>query len=342
MTTRPATLADVAALAGVSGKTVSRVANGDPNVSAATKEKVETAIARTGFRLNLAARALAASSSFLIGIFSTELSSWYYAELFRGAASACRRLGYHLVVEEFAVERDLAHHQAALPDLYGRALAHIAYHGLILPPPHGDDMELLDALDARGVRYVRIAPATEPDRSSAVFADDAAGVTVVTEHLWRVGHRRFGVVVGPEQHRATQVRRDAVIAAVRAAGGAADTIAVEPLAYVEDIIARGQDAAARLLSGETRPTAIFAFNDEIAAGVMLEARARGLTIPGDLAVAGFDDSDIAKLTWPPLTTVRQPVREMAQAAVELLVAGNFPLRRDLAVEPILRGSTDKA
>ena len=338
--TRATTLADVATLADVSAKTVSRVVNGDPNVSAGTKAKVEEAIERTGFRPNLAARSLAAARSFLIGTFAAEMSTFYYAELYRGAARACRRYGYHLVVEEFA-HIDGVSATDSVAEVYARTMSHIVYDGLVLPPPISDDRALLDLLDERGVRYVRLAPATKPERSSAVFSDDATGVRALVSHLWSLGHRRFGIASGPRGHAATVERRDAFIAAVDSMGGEPADVRIEPIAYAGSMIECGRNAADTLLVGYDRPTAIFAFNDEVAAGIIIAARERGLECPRDLSVAGFDDSDAARLTWPPLTTIRQPIRAMGEAAVEALVTSpsRSPVQLRLAVELMVREST---
>lgn len=337
---RSVTLDDVAAIAGVSGKTVSRVVNCDANVSLRTREKVEAAIAATGFRPNLAARSLAAARSFLVGTFVTDFKSYYYAELYRGAARACRRLGYHLVIEDFR-ERDRADRENGLGEDLQRGLAHIAYDGLILPAPLCDDAALLDALTERGIRHVRIAPAIDLDRSAAVVANDRAGVRALARHFWTAGHRCFGVLVGPAAHSASHIRLDRFAEAIVEAGGKPGDIQVERVDYGHYAVGNVRAAARRLLGATPRPTAIFAFNDEIAVVALSEAQALGLRIPADVAIAGFDDGEIAQLTWPQLTTIRQPIGAMAEAAVELLVApeGAEGDVREFEVELVIRGST---
>ena len=167
---KPATLDDVAAIAGVSAKTVSRVVNRNANVSAATRERIEAAIRETGYRVNQAARSLAASRSFLIGAFMPHLSSFYFAEIFRGAAKACRQYGYHLVLEEFD------HGADSVVDRYEQGLRGAHCDALILTPPVCDDEKLLDALDRDGLPYVRIAPGEQLGRSVAVGADERRAV----------------------------------------------------------------------------------------------------------------------------------------------------------------------
>ncbi|MDB5687165.1 MAG: hypothetical protein JWR77_1754 [Rhizorhabdus sp.] len=332
---RATTLADVAAYAGVSGKTVSRVVNRDANVSKETRDRVEAAISALHFRPNPAARSLAAARSFLIGSLTVGLPSFYYAELFRGAMRACRARGYHLVVDEFG------HGTEPIVDIYERDLRNMAYDGLILPPPVCDDLALLDALDRDGMRYVRISPATDVGRSASVFAEDEKGVTALVEHMWASGHRRFGMVTGPVEHASTAVRKDAFLSAVTRLGGDAREVATAAFVWNGSMMMSGRQAGVELLDRASPPTAIFAFNDEMAAGIMALAHERGMRVPADLAVAGFDDADASKLTWPQITTIRQPIAQMAQVAVEQLIAPptDKPYRTCCAVEFIVRGST---
>ncbi|WP_343528929.1 LacI family DNA-binding transcriptional regulator [Sphingomonas sp.] len=332
---RAVTLADVAARAGVSGKTVSRVVNRDPNVSQETRRRIEAAIAETGFRPNTAARSLAAARSYLIGTFSPNTSSFYHAELFRGIMRGCRALGYHLVVEEVDVEG------VSGIDRYDQGLRAMRCDGIVLPPPLSDDAALLKALDSDGVRYVRLAPATDVARAASIFADDAAGVTALATHLWAQGHRHFGIVLGPMDHASTPLRRDAFIAAVISLGGQTADVQVVNEPWQGSLMITGRSAGATLLDSPRPPTAIFTFNDELAVGVMTYARELGLDVPGDLAVAGFDDSDAAMFTWPPLTTIRQPIAVMGERAVEVLAAPAATSRIDCSVELIVRGSTQR-
>ncbi len=312
--TRRATLDDVAALAEVSPKTVSRVVNGDGVVSAKTRAKVEAAIAQTGFRINHAARALAGARSFLIGLFTIDGPSYFFSELYRAAARECKASAYHLVLEEYA-----AGATSYLP-LYENGLKSIRCDGVILPPPVCDDLALLDALDRDGVRYVRLAPKQEPERSTAIYADDHIGAADLARHLWAQGWRRFTVVVGPEDHASAAVRRDAFVETLLTQG--CDRSAIRLITYERSNNAYSTMAQLieDVFDGLGKQEAVFAFNDEIATKVMHGARERGLDLPRDLAIAGFDDSDAAKVTWPTLTTVHQPVAEFARLAVAELTA----------------------
>lgn len=329
-----ATLADVAMLAGVSPKTVSRVLNGDGPVSAATRQRVESAIVSTGFRLNHAARALAGARSFLIGLFTMNRPSFYFSELYRAAAREGKSRGYHLVLEEFDNRDD-----TFLP-LYMNGLRMIGCDGIILPGPISDDLALLDALDRDGVRYVRLAPALDIGRSTAIFPDDRRGAAAIARHLWDSGRRRFTVIAGPANHASAAVRRDAFVETIVAAGGAATDIRILALDQRHDVD-QIPSAVQSALDGVRPGEAVFAFNDEIALQLMLVARQRGLNLPGDLAIAGFDDSDMAPLAWPSLTTVRQPISDLAHHAVAALVGDGRGRTESICcpVQLVVRDST---
>lgn len=330
---RTATIIDVAERAGVSWKTVSRVMNGEANVKAETAARVTAAMAALDFHPNNAARALKSTRSYLLGAVSDNLSAHYYTALSRGGARACAAHGYHLALEEI----DLA--DPGLLDEFERRLRRARFDGMFLPPPVGDHGPLLDLLDARGVPYVRLAPATDVARSDSVFADDASGVAALARHLWDLGHRRFGVVRGPAGHGASRARLDSFLAEIARLGGDPAAVALGQGDFSPD---SGRLAGLELLRRADRPTAVFACNDEMAAGVIAAAGELGLRIPGDVAVAGFDDSTVADLVWPRLTTVRQPIEDLAAIAVEMLIerdAAGRPRRRICPVELVVRAST---
>jgi LacI family transcriptional regulator len=216
-------------------------------------------------------------------------------------------------------------------------LSKVALDGVVLAPPSADRRDLLDALEQWGVPYVRIAPGVDVERAPSVAIDEYAATLAVAEHLLSLGHRRIGFVAGPENHLAAGVR---LVACREALAGKAEMV-VHPGDFT---FAGGLAGGDALLGGEGRPTAIFAANDFMAAGVIVAATRRGLKVPQDVSVAGFDDSAVAHFTWPPLTTVRQPIRAMAQTAIEYLVtnaAGEEPptQRVELPFELIVREST---
>lgn len=336
MSKKRATIIDVAKRAGVSWKTVSRVVNREPNVSAATAKRVQDAIDALDFQPNAAARSLAGTRSFLIGAITANPSPHYMIALHRGASEACRTRGYHLALEEVHLDD---------PDLaidFERNLISARFDGVFLSPPATDNLVILDLLDKHGVRYVRLDPAIEPDRSDRIVADDESGVAALVQHLWGLGHRRFGLVNGPEAHRAAPVRQAAFLAEIRRLGGNPDAVAQAPGTF---LFRSGIVAGKALLERADRPTAIFAANDEMAAGVVAAAGELGLRVPGDIAVAGFDDSDVAGFVWPPLTTIRQPIMEYSRLAVEMLIAAcpeGPPQLISLPVELVVRKSTQQS
>lgn len=340
---RQVTLDDVAAMVGVSAKTVSRVVNSDTRVSPETRERVKAAVEKLGYRPNLAARSLATSRSHLIGTFAPATGlSHFFGELTHGAIRACRAHDYNLVVDEFDMRAP------GVADIYKNGLRHLHCDGLILPSPVCDEMDLLDMLDEDEVRYVRISPAKEISRSPALISDHAAGARAVARHFWSLGHRRFGVLTGLPYQASSPMRRDGFIDGIIAAGGNLDDIMIIEMAtFLNEIgstksgIDLGRQAGSRFLSSPNRPGAIFAYNDEFAAGIVIQARNLGISVPDELAVAGFDDSDAARLCWPPLTSVRQPISDIAAQAVAMLAKPDAWTRETVIcpVELIIRGST---
>lgn len=303
-----ATISDVAQAAGVSTKSVSRVINREPNVSARLLAKVQAAIDSLGYVPDQAARSLAGSRSFLLGIFLDNPSPNYTMKLLAGANKACRAHGYHLQIENLATDQpDLSAQLDAL-------LRNMRVDGVILTPPLSGCSVTMTALEARGIRYVRLAPDGFEGRAPAVAINDCEAGWLVGDHLARRGHRHFGFVQGPARHRAAEDRREGFLAAL-AAHGLEPAVEVYGGFEFERSIAAGKD----LLSRVDRPTAIFAANDDSAAGVMAAAAELHLRVPGDVAIVGFDDSWIARSVWPNLTTVYQPIAEMAEHAVAILL-----------------------
>lgn len=327
------TIIDIAKRAGVSFKTVSRVLNDHPRVAADLRERVMRAAAELDYRPNIAARSLAGNRGFAIAMINrkteitpTNIDSIYVppflAEIQAGAQLACQEVGYHFFVElvDFSA-----------PDLLAelsRQLARVAIDGIVLAPPGADDLALLDALDALGKPYVRLAPGVDLDRTAAVAADEYGGALAMTRHLLVLGHRRLGFVAGPQEHVAAGTRLVAVRDAL-AEWPEPVTLAIE---HGDFVFHSGLVAADALLRADPRPTAIFAANDDMAAGAIAAVYRAGLRIPEQVSVVGFDDSATARLTWPPLTTVRQPVRGMTREAIRYLV--DLAAGRDRAAERI--------
>lgn len=310
----PVTIVDIARQAGVSIKTVSRVINREEGVGALTRARVQELVEKLGYRPNVSARSLSSRRSYLIGVIFMRVGAYHYVgEVQVGAMRACRRAGYHLVVEQAQPPEAVGGVQA-----FADVLRDARFDGVVLTPPTCDDPEVLAAIEAAGLPYVRIAPHREFERSPYVFMDDRRAALEQTLRLWDMGHRRIAFIDGPDEHVSAARRREGYVAALRERGAEPRP---EWIAKGQFLSLSGFDAAEALLRLPERPTAIFAANDEMAVGVLSAAAKHGLSVPRDLSVVGFDDSPAAESAWPRLTTVHQPTAEMAEAAVEMLIEG---------------------
>jgi LacI family transcriptional regulator len=334
---QPATLEDVAALAEVSAKTVSRVVNAEPAVSEKTRERVLRAIALLDYKPNLSARMLAGDRSYLIGLFYDKPGD-YLTDFHAGAADRCRESGYHLMLESW--DRDSSHFTRQVSTLLGQ----MRLDGVILLPPLSDDVPMRNTLREASVPTVRIAPRDHTDDSPSIGIDDYLAARQLTAHLLSLGHRRIGFILGKPGHGATEERYRGFADEMRAQNAPIDVSLVETGNFV---FTDGVACAQRLLNVERPPTAIFASNDDMAAAVISVAHRMGLELPTQLSVVGFDDAPVATMIWPLLTTVRQPVTTMARLAAELIIE-NSPRRlgwpsplphRTLDFELIVRDST---
>ena len=325
---RRPTIKEVAKLAGVSFKTVARVVNKAPNVTPDRREAVLRAMKMLNYSPNISARQLAGRRSFLIALLF-DIAETYVARAQSGAITRCRDAGYHLIVEEVpeGFEAEIANRLEALN-----------VDGVILTPPVSQRDSLRAALRERGLRHVLIAPG-DPDSSAAsVGMDDRLAAQRMTELLIDLGHRDIAFVTAGRR-RASVERRAGYIAALEAAG-----IVRRPELEAKGrfTFASGEAAGRELLQVSPRPSAIFAANDAMALGVMTAAARLGVAVPGELSVAGFDDTPAGSIVWPQLTTVRQPLAAMAATAVDLLLepepAGGPPPQIILDFEILRRES----
>ena len=312
MSSRP-TIKEVSKIAGVSFKTVSRVLNNEKHVSEETRRRVEEVVARLNFRPSHAARTLAGRRSFQVALVYDNPSPYYVYHTQEGAQHRCSELGYRLLIQPVDIKsKDLVSNVLGLIDE-----SHL--DGLILSPPVTEATELLDELDRRGLPYVRIAPGVRKQSGMAATMDDIAAARELTRHLIGHGHRRIAFIRGPESHVSSWDRLQGYRDELEANGIAYDPALV---ATGENSFTSGCEAAQALLALDPPPTAIFAGNDDMAAGVLAVAHGRDIAVPEALSVAGFDDGELAQAVWPPLTTIRQPVRELAAAAADMLLGGN--------------------
>jgi LacI family transcriptional regulator len=331
---KPVSIYDVAKRAGVSIKTVSLVINRQPNVSLQTRTKVLAAIDALSYRPNVFARGLASERSYLIGLLHDVAPGSYIADLQLGALARCREEGYHLIVELLNPQQDL--------DLAQRVRSLVSesvLHGVILTPPLCDERIVMEELTRAQTPFVRIAPGTPIPGLPAISIDEHKAAYEMTAYLISLGHRRIGFVKGKPDHAAARLRFDGYVSALADAG----------ISFADELCAQGfftyqsgLEAGERLLTLKKRPTAIFAGNDDMAAGVLAVSQRFNLKIPGELSLAGFDDSIVAQVVWPQLTTCRQPIKDMAAAAVSILTQKRTldpPLERQLAHELVVREST---
>jgi LacI family transcriptional regulator len=341
------TIYDVAARAGVSIKTVSRVMNNEPNVRPAMRDRVLEAAEALDYSPNLSARSLAGSRSFVIAVFvdaALTIDHWrsergadYLSRIQLGATLQCRDAGYHLLIE--LIDHDAPRVRQEVAAL----LAALKPDGVILTPPSSDNETVLELLDKAGAPYVRLGPERE-GLGPRVHMDDVAAAREMTEHLASLGHRRIGFIVGEPRYGASQARRQGYLEAMQRLNL---PVADAWVRQGDFTFQSGLEQGKALLALPERPTAIFASNDDMALGCLAAAAEAGVMIPGDVSVAGFDDSPSARFSRPQLTTVRQPVVEMASLATRLLISGQIkgatarssPVDELLPFELIHRAST---
>lgn len=305
---RPApTIHDVAQHAGVSSMTASRVVNGYPHVRPAVRAKVEDAIKALGYRPNPLARATRTGTA-QIGMLYSNASSSNLSNYLMGAFRQAGASGCQLLIEP-----SQAH---PTPAQAVDKLIEAGVGAVILPPPLCDDPAILETLEKAGIGAVSFATAWPRNGVPAVFIDDFEGARMMTQHLLDLGHVDIAFVRGDLTHSTAQRREQ----------GFRETMAAAGVALRDEYFADGGfsyrgglDAARHLLGLRHRPSAIFAANDDMAAAVSAVAHGLGLSIPSDLSIAGFDDTSVATTVWPELTTIRQPIADMAASAVLLAI-----------------------
>jgi len=303
------TIREVADQAGVSIATVSRVLNGRGDVAPETRELVSKIIRDRGYIANRSARGLSAGRTGLVGLLVPLIYPVYFSAILSGASEALHEHDLRAVLSP------TGHEHAREVSLLDRLMHGLTDGALIVLPEESSD-ELARLLEA-GYRFVVIDPRLRlDDRIPSVSAAHTSGAGQAMQHLLGLGHRRIAAITGPRGWVATDERRRGYHAALAAAG-----ILPDPELDIESNfeIAGGAEATATLLDLPEPPTAIFAFNDNLAIGAIQAARARGVRVPEDLSVIGFDDTEHATIVTPMLTTVRQPLAEMGRTAVSLLI-----------------------
>ncbi|MFP4277203.1 MAG: LacI family DNA-binding transcriptional regulator [Wenzhouxiangella sp.] len=333
------TITDVARLAGVSIKTVSRVVNREPGVRDQTRARVESAIAELGYSPNQSARDLASRRAHLICLIYDDPSAYelpsagYIIRLQEGVLRVCRAHGHELLIHPCSYRSQGIRHELAA--LIRRARP----AGIVLAAPLSNTQPVVRAIKATGTPLIRLSPGLKRPADGVVSTNDREFSAQMVDHLAAHGHRRIGFISGHPQHQAVGQRLL----------GYQDGLIRNGLAFSPELVASGDNsfgsgerAGLELLKRKRRPTAIFAANDDMAVGVMRAACTLGIAIPDQLSVAGCDDITLAEQVHPPLTTIRQPFAAMAEQAALMLVkhagddsSGHFVVPGTLRI----RGST---
>lgn len=341
MTAKRPTIDDVARHSGVGRTTVSRVLNGGPNVRDEVRARVLKSMEALDYRANPQARSLAGGGSRMLALIlasdlEAEPNSFYASALELGALRECLTLGYQLLTR---------HVPQQSPDRRQQVLELMTTQrcqGLILTPPFADDVVLIEQIRTSGCEVVTISPGG-PGRAVAdgVGIDDEAGGYDIARHLLDLGHRRFAFINGIEGHLSAEHRFDGLKRALAERGlDPGDVVVVRG----DFTFRSGSVLTARLLDLPHPPTALVCANDDMAAGALSVAHGRGLDVPGQLSITGFDDTPVSEIVWPPLTTVHQPLKAMGREAVLVLAgrltgaAGQTPDFRTLPHSVVARGS----
>ncbi len=331
----PATIKDVAGLAGCSIKTVSRVINNEPYVTEETRARVQAAIRAVGYAPNISARRLAQNKSFMICIL-------LYPGLLQPASAILSRLmdlgyeeNYDILTQPY-----FPTHARSKNKLVSLIYEH-RIDGFVTTPPCDADDFVADLLDTYKVPLVQINPINRPEATPYVAADDVLGARMITEHLLQLGHRHIAFLTGPGNMRASADRLAGYRQALEQ-----HAVPIRPEYVLESQFTfdGGYTAARLLLDRPEPPTAIFAGSDEAAYGVLFAAHEAGLPVPERLSVCGYDDFAMSKNIWPGLTTVHQPTEELIETATRVLIRilkGHPPETNQIFLpsQLILRGSS---
>jgi len=304
------TINDVADLAGVSKRTVTRVLNRSSKVSEATRVKIEKIIEELNYVPNRQARGLAASRSFLVGLVY-DVPTLFINDIQKGILGIIEDEGYELVVHacDYPSER--------LVQDVTRFVNRANLDGVIILPPVSDIDGIGKDLEKAGCRYVRVTSEVSDESRKLVVTDYLSAISDMTRHLVELGHRDMGFISGPNNQLSSRKRRESFVQALASHGLELRPEAVVEGAYTFD---SGVRAANEVLSLERRPTAIFAANDEMAFGVIKVAHQRGLKIPDDLSLVSFDGTPFSTFAVPSLSTIIRPTDAMARLATQKMLA----------------------
>ncbi|MCC2977442.1 LacI family DNA-binding transcriptional regulator [Sphingomonas sp. PL-96] len=336
------TIKHVAADAGVSLQTVSRVINKEPNVRAEMAERVQASIDRLGYVPSIAAQRMGGSRSYLIVALNDRartIADWrnrqgsdWVDQMLLGGMLTCAEHGYRLIVELVDTHSDHIERELSA------ALAALQPDGVILTPPHSHNPLITGLLAEQNIPFARVGSLVDGPGFRLTMDDQHAAV-LATEHLLELGHRRIGLIAGPGEYELSGWRIQGWRSAIRAAGLGDDLLAEGDFGYDS-----GYTAAEQLLGRADPPTGIIASSEQMAIATLAAARARGLDVPHDVSLVSFDDTPIVRFTHPPLTAVVQPIAEVTARAVELLIAAQAGGEREggpvvVPAQLTVRGST---
>jgi len=307
------TINDVAKLAGVSMKTVSRVINKEPSVRKKTYDIVMDAVNTLNYQPNLAARNLAGTSSFTVGLVYDNPNAYYVIDMQNGVLSRCKEEGYELVIHP------CNYLDGNMEEDFKTMIKRSRLAGLVLTPPLSEQNSIIDMLDEMGIHYVRVLSGRpiEEDQDTCIYVNDYAAAYEITAHLLSLGHKNIGFLCGDKEHKSTTERLEGYQAALKD----------HSIPLHDALIYEGQYSfesgveGAKALLGENNPkniTALLGGNDEMAAGALFASRLMGIEIPQQLSITGFEDSPFSRQTWPKLTTAHQANDVISQHAARLL------------------------
>lgn len=305
-----AKMKDVAEHAGVSIKTVSRVLNNEPYVQEALRDKVREAVRALNYVPSQSARSLRGARSYNLTLICHTGGSTYVNQIQFGAMVACQEHGYQM---SLALMENLG--TATTEEVraeFERMLSVYRSDGVVLTAPYSNDAHVVDVLREMGIATSCIGPMPEGYRGTVVRIDEKAAAREITDHLIGLGHTRIGFLRGVENQQATHLRYAAFEEAMADAGLTIDPSLVLPGDFQFE---SGFEAGEKFVAMDNRPTAIFAANDDMAAGLVTAAQQAGIDVPGQLSVVGFDDSSVAVRMVPRLTTIRQPIQKLGEEAI---------------------------
>ena len=304
------TIEDIAKSAGVSIKTVSRVFNNAPNVRQQKRDLVLGVARDLGFRPNISARQLASKRSFVISHFHDNPNKDYLSEIYDGMRRACSEQGYYAVAEKLEPQK------GSYRNAFLEYLQLYEVDGVILSPPVSDDNGVIREIQRLGIPHVLISPGKKKRGSINVFINEKDAGRSITDFLIQRGHKKLAFISGLDSHAASLEREAGFWEAIAASGIPKKNALRLPGDFS---MQSGFTAFEKLTKKDPDVTGIFAANDEMAVGTIVAALRAGKKVPGELSVVGFDDSPFARSMWPTITSLAQPIDEMALLSTQKLI-----------------------